>query len=135
MCARKETDLRESPNDSTPAGGVVQGTRGETCYATFDENPVSSFPERTVFHRFVLGLNRTIKERPWLRREQNWSMNIRVIIVCKGARKPSIEIEIHEEGEWICNLFLFPIPLNVFPVNTFCAIIVKVNHIVWRYFY
>jgi hypothetical protein len=48
MCACKETDVRESPNDSTSAGGERQCSRGEKCYATFDENPVSSLPERTV---------------------------------------------------------------------------------------
>jgi hypothetical protein len=48
MCVRKETDLRESPNDSTLVGGEGQGSRGEMCYATFDENPVSSLPEREV---------------------------------------------------------------------------------------
>jgi hypothetical protein len=48
MCACKETDVRESPNDSTFAGGERQGSHGETCYAVFDENPVSSLPERTV---------------------------------------------------------------------------------------
>jgi hypothetical protein len=48
MCACKETDARESPNDSTLAGGEGQGSRGETCYATFDENPVSYLPERGV---------------------------------------------------------------------------------------
>jgi hypothetical protein len=49
MCACKETDVRESPNDSTFDGGERQGSRGETCYATFDENVVSSLPERDVF--------------------------------------------------------------------------------------
>jgi hypothetical protein len=47
MCACKETDVRESPNDSTFAGGERQGSQ-ETCYATFDEIPVSSLPERVV---------------------------------------------------------------------------------------
>jgi hypothetical protein len=35
MCARKETDVRESPNDSTFGDRERQ-----------DENPVSSLPER-----------------------------------------------------------------------------------------
>jgi hypothetical protein len=48
MCACKETDVRESPNDSTLAGGEGQGSRGETCYATSDENPVSSMSVRGV---------------------------------------------------------------------------------------
>jgi hypothetical protein len=48
MCACKETDMRESPNDSTFAGGEGQGSRGETRYATFEENSVSSLPERGV---------------------------------------------------------------------------------------
>jgi hypothetical protein len=48
MCACKETDVRESPNESTFAGWERQGSRGETCYETFDENPVSSLPERGV---------------------------------------------------------------------------------------
>jgi hypothetical protein len=50
MCACKETDVRESPNDSTLACGEGQGSRGETCYAKFDENPVSSLPERGVLN-------------------------------------------------------------------------------------
>jgi hypothetical protein len=48
MCACKETDVRESPNDTTFAGGEGEGSRGETRYATFEENPVSSLPERGV---------------------------------------------------------------------------------------
>jgi hypothetical protein len=49
MCARKETDVRESLNDSTFAGGERQGSHGETCYAMFDENPFSSLPECGVW--------------------------------------------------------------------------------------
>jgi hypothetical protein len=49
MCACKETDMRESPNDSTFSGREGQGSRGETCYATFDEDPVSSVPEHSVY--------------------------------------------------------------------------------------
>jgi hypothetical protein len=45
MCARKETDVRESPNNSNFAGRERQGSRGETCYAMFDKNPVSSLPQ------------------------------------------------------------------------------------------
>jgi hypothetical protein len=48
MRACKETDVRESPNDSTFVAGEGQGSRGETCYATLDKNPVSSLPERGV---------------------------------------------------------------------------------------
>jgi hypothetical protein len=48
MCAGKETAMGESPNESTFAGRERQGSRGETCYATFDENPVSSLPECTL---------------------------------------------------------------------------------------
>jgi hypothetical protein len=47
-CACKETDVRESPNVSTFAGGERQGSRGETGYARFDENPVSSMIEHPV---------------------------------------------------------------------------------------
>jgi hypothetical protein len=49
MCACKETDVREPPNDSIFAGGERLGSRGETCYVTFDENSISSFPERGVY--------------------------------------------------------------------------------------
>jgi hypothetical protein len=49
MCACKETDVRESPNDSTLASRERQGSCGEMCYAMFDENPVSSLPECSVF--------------------------------------------------------------------------------------
>jgi hypothetical protein len=41
----KETDVRESVNDSTFAGGEGQVSRGETRFATFEENPISSLPE------------------------------------------------------------------------------------------
>jgi hypothetical protein len=40
--------MRESPNDGTFAGGERQGNCGEMCYVTFNENPVSSLPERTI---------------------------------------------------------------------------------------
>jgi hypothetical protein len=50
MCACKETDVRESPNDSTLAGGEGHGSRGEMRYAIFNENPVFSLPERGVLH-------------------------------------------------------------------------------------
>jgi hypothetical protein len=53
MCVCKETDARESPNDSTFADGEGQGSRGETCCATFDENSVSSLPERGVQHGYA----------------------------------------------------------------------------------
>jgi hypothetical protein len=56
MCACKETDVRESLKDSTFAGGEGQGSRGETCYMTFNENPVSSLPERGV-HGNILHLS------------------------------------------------------------------------------
>jgi hypothetical protein len=49
MCARKETDVRESANDCTLAGGEGHGSCGETCYAIFDENSVFPFVVRTVF--------------------------------------------------------------------------------------
>jgi hypothetical protein len=35
MCARKETDVRESPNVSIFAGGEGQGGLGETGYSVF----------------------------------------------------------------------------------------------------
>jgi hypothetical protein len=49
MCACKITDARESPNDSTLAGGEGQGSRGETCQPHYRESPVSSLPERGVY--------------------------------------------------------------------------------------
>jgi hypothetical protein len=45
MCACKETDVRELPNDSTFTGRKGQGSLGETCYVSFEKNPVSSLPE------------------------------------------------------------------------------------------
>jgi hypothetical protein len=48
MRACKETDMRESPNDSPFAGGEGQGSRGETRYVTFEENPISSLREPGV---------------------------------------------------------------------------------------
>jgi hypothetical protein len=41
MCACKVTDVRESPNDSTLAGGEGQGGRGEMCHLQYRESPVS----------------------------------------------------------------------------------------------
>jgi hypothetical protein len=49
MCACKEADVKEWLNNSTLAGGEGQGSREETRYATFEENPVSSLPECGVF--------------------------------------------------------------------------------------
>jgi hypothetical protein len=49
MCACKETDMRESPNDSTLAGGEGQGSRGETCHPNYRESPVSSVAEHSLF--------------------------------------------------------------------------------------
>jgi hypothetical protein len=51
MCACKESDVRESPNESTLAGGEGQGGRGETCHSQYRESPVSSVIERTVFKK------------------------------------------------------------------------------------
>jgi hypothetical protein len=48
MCACKETDVRESPNDSTLAGGEWHGRRGETFHPHYREILVSSLPERGV---------------------------------------------------------------------------------------
>jgi hypothetical protein len=45
MCACKETDVRESLNDSTLAGGEGQGGRGDTCHPHYRESPVSSVIE------------------------------------------------------------------------------------------
>jgi hypothetical protein len=48
MCACKETDVRESPNDSTFAGGERQGSRRETFHPIYGENPVSSVVEHSL---------------------------------------------------------------------------------------
>jgi hypothetical protein len=50
MCACKETDMRESLNDSTFVGREGQGSRGETCYVMLNEHPISSLPECGVYH-------------------------------------------------------------------------------------
>jgi hypothetical protein len=47
MCACKETDM-ESLNDSTPAGGEGQGSRGETFHPIYSESPVSSVAEHPL---------------------------------------------------------------------------------------
>jgi hypothetical protein len=49
MCAWKETDVRESPNDSTLAGGQGQGGHGETCHLQYRESPVSSVTEHPLY--------------------------------------------------------------------------------------
>jgi hypothetical protein len=54
MCACKETDVRESPNDSTLAGGEGQGSRGETFYLSYCESPVSSVAEHSLYWYFVM---------------------------------------------------------------------------------
>jgi hypothetical protein len=48
MCACKETDVRGSPNDCTPAGGEGQGSRGETFHPICGESPVSSVAEHPL---------------------------------------------------------------------------------------
>jgi hypothetical protein len=40
MCACKETDMRESPNDSTLIGRERQGSRGEMCHPQYRESPI-----------------------------------------------------------------------------------------------
>jgi hypothetical protein len=49
MCACKETDVKESVNDCTLASREGHGSCEETCYMTFDENPVSSLVVCTVY--------------------------------------------------------------------------------------
>jgi hypothetical protein len=48
MCACKETDVRESLNDSASAGGERQGSSGETRHPQYRESSVSSVIERTI---------------------------------------------------------------------------------------
>jgi hypothetical protein len=48
MCVCKETDVRESPNDSTLAGGEGQGGRGETFHSIYGGRPVSSVAEHPL---------------------------------------------------------------------------------------
>jgi hypothetical protein len=49
MCACKETDVREWPNDSTLSGGEGQSGRGETCHPQYRESPISSVIEILYF--------------------------------------------------------------------------------------
>jgi hypothetical protein len=53
MCACKETDVRESPNDSTLAGEEGQGSRGETCHPQYRESPVSSVIEHALVYHSI----------------------------------------------------------------------------------
>jgi hypothetical protein len=48
MCACKESDVRELPNDSTLADGEGQGGHIETCHPQYCESPVSSVIECTI---------------------------------------------------------------------------------------
>jgi hypothetical protein len=48
MCARTETDVRESANDCTLASGEGHGSRGETLHLICTASPMSSSTERTV---------------------------------------------------------------------------------------
>jgi hypothetical protein len=49
MCACKETNVRESPNDSTFASGEGQGSREEMRYSQYCESPVSSVIEHPLY--------------------------------------------------------------------------------------
>jgi hypothetical protein len=51
MCACKETDVRDTPNDSILAGGEGQGSRGETCHLHYCESPVSSMAEHPLLNK------------------------------------------------------------------------------------
>jgi hypothetical protein len=51
MCACKETDMRESLNDSIPAGGEGQGSCGETFHPIYGESPVSSVAEHPLYRK------------------------------------------------------------------------------------
>jgi hypothetical protein len=58
MCACKETDVRESPNDSTPAGGEGQGSHGETLHPIYGESPVASVAEHpSLLHSEIFFLS------------------------------------------------------------------------------
>jgi hypothetical protein len=46
---RKETDLRESPNDRTLTGSEGHDSCGEMFHPHYRENPVSSLPEHGVY--------------------------------------------------------------------------------------
>lgn len=48
MCACKETDARESPNDCTLASGEGHGSRGETFHPLCAACPASSSAEHPV---------------------------------------------------------------------------------------
>jgi hypothetical protein len=48
MCACKESDVRESPNTSTPADGEGHGSHGETFQPIYGESPVSSVAEHPL---------------------------------------------------------------------------------------
>jgi hypothetical protein len=43
--------MRESPNDSTPAGGEGQGSHGETFHLIYGESPVPSVAEHSLHFR------------------------------------------------------------------------------------
>jgi hypothetical protein len=80
MCACKETNVRESLNDRTFAGGERQGSRREMCYVTFNENPVSSLSESGVFnHSFPCKNHFTKQEnKTWL------TTGIKISCACKS---------------------------------------------------
>jgi hypothetical protein len=63
MRACKETDMRESPNDSTLAAGEGQGGHGKTCHPQYCGSPVSSVIEHPLLmvslHNNVLKHNET----------------------------------------------------------------------------
>jgi hypothetical protein len=48
MCACKESDVRELPNESTPGGGEGQGSRGEMLHPIYGESPISSMAEHSL---------------------------------------------------------------------------------------
>jgi hypothetical protein len=66
MCACKETDVKESPNNTTLAGEEGQGSHGEMCHPIYRESPVSSVAE----HPFISwwhGLHALITQKATLR--------------------------------------------------------------------
>jgi hypothetical protein len=55
MCAYTETDMGESANDYTLAGGEGHSSRGETFHPLYAARPVSSSAERTVCSVLMVG--------------------------------------------------------------------------------
>jgi hypothetical protein len=61
----KETEVRESPNDSTLVGGEGQDGRGQTCHPQYRESSISSVIEHPLAY-VCFSSYKIYKARKWM---------------------------------------------------------------------